>query len=465
MLGLFNTSSLQGGRAFRFDARDLRCPPPSKTITVPLAATSVALSDVPTLDCAANGMAFAMRMFNDNWDIYADEFLITIGTASDYIYFQKRRSQYQFRWGIVAGGEIQLIDQFGINVLYDGNITMGVSIAADRLNVCVNGCLVSHQTTNIDLPDISDADSVYVGTLYNGSYQVNANIAYDWIKIWDAPLSQTELENATFEAEPLVGATRDENLWMVVKAGQSNSIGDDDCATPAGLSYANTSRIKMLNKDFTLRAYADPYTDTSYGNWMGIFDATGGYSGAGVTLDRLADFYQGKNFAVMPCNRGGTGLIHDGGHGVWDDTSSVVLSTGDAMRISGYAFATYQSMLLASQKTRMLAFEWYQGETDGEDAATVTAAAYRETLEKLFDRWRLVLPPLRIIVGIADAPDTGYANWATIQSAQSAFRYPRTSFVSAAGLARFPLEQVHLTGEGQRDLGHLVADQIIRNNL
>ena len=464
MFGLLNTTSMQKKNGFSFLAPDRSYPTATKEITSPSAGDESALSDMTGFNASANGMAVTMRFFNDNWDVYADELMITIGNSSDYIYFQKRKSQLQFRWGIVSGGVVQFIDNFTINHLYDGNHTIGISVASNRLSVCVNGCEVAYQTTGITLPSISASDSVYVGKFYNNAFPVNANMTFDHVRVWDSALSRTELENATFEAEPLVGVTRDISTWTVVKAGQSNSLSDDDSGMPSGLSYTNTSRIKMINKDFGVRDYSDPYATTSYGDWFGEFIENGGFSGVGVTLDNLASAYGGKDFASLACNRGDTGLLHSGGAGSWADGSAVAATSGDGKRISGYTFAAYQSMLIAAQKTNLLALEWYQGETDGADGSTVTGTQYKDALTALFDRWRVVLPPIRIIVGLCGAPVSGFSNWGVIQTAQSEFSYSNTHFVNADGLSVLGAEPYHLDGAGQRDLGILVADKIIKVN-
>lgn len=465
MLGFMNTTAIrQKKNGFQFVPLNRTYAVPSKTITTPSAGDEVALSDLTGFDASSTGMAFAMRFFNDNWDVYADELMITIGNASDYIYFQKRKSGLKFRWGIVAGGVIQLIDDFTINHLHDGNHTIGISVASDQFTICVNGCMVGYQTTGITLPAITSLDNVYVGKFYNGSFPVNANMTFDHIKVWANALSQTELENATFEAEPIVGATKDHNLWTVVKAGQSNSLSDDDSGVPSGLTYENPTRIKMMNKDFNIRAYADPYATTSYGNMFGEFIENGNFSGVGVTLDRLAARYGDKSFMSLPCNRGNTGLIVDGGAGFWGDGTGVVTTTGDGKRISSYAFGAYQSMLLTMQCANLLALEWYQGETDATDGSGVSEADYKNALADLFDRWRNVLPPIRIVVGLCEAPASGYANWATIQDAQANFVYDNAYHVSADGFEVNVAEPYHLTGNGQYALGEAVATQIIAVN-
>jgi len=221
----------------------------------------------------------------------------------------------------------------------------------------------------------------------------------------------------------------------------------------------------MIAKDLNVRPYADPYSTLAYGNVLKAFNDVGGFSAAGVTIDNLASQYGGKDFAAMPINRGGAGLVHDNGAGKWSDsTGGAVITTGDTKRISAYALAGYLSMLIARQYGRVLALEWYQGETDGVDGATVTITEYNAVLTELFDQWRLVLPPIRIVVGLSDTPSSGFSNWDEIQDAHAAFSYADTYYVSAEGLEFQVSEEYHLTGQGQYDLGVLVADKIIAIN-
>jgi hypothetical protein len=464
MLGLLNTTSHQKKNGFVFADINRAFPLPTKNITSPARGDVIALSDMTGFDSSTNGLSMAFRVYNDQWTLNVDEILFTIGDASNYLFFQKRKSGLAFRWGLVSSGVIQIIDEFSVETLYDGYHTIGASIGASQLTFCVNGCTVGYQTTNITLPTITSAHSVYVGKFYNNAFPVNTNMVFDDIRIWDFALSQTEIENATFEAEPLSGVTKQGNLWTVVKAGQSNSTGDDDSAKPPSYNYQNLSRMKMMNKDFQIRAYTDPYTTTSYGNPFNQFIETGGFSGVGVTLDRLAGHYSDKEFTSLACNRGDSGLIHNSGSGYWDDGSAVVMTTGNAKRISSYTFAAYQSMLIAQQKSNLLAFEWYQGETDALDAAGVSVAAYQVTLAKLFDRFRHVLPPIRIVIGLGDAPASGFSNWSNIQTAQAGFMYDNTYHVSAQGFEVNVAEPYHLTGNGQKSLGDAVADKIIAVN-
>lgn len=465
MLGLYNITARQKKNGFAFASINRAYPTPTKTISSPANGDVSSLSDMTGFDSSTTGLSVSVRLHNTTWTDNIDEILFTVGNATDYLYFQKRRSGMKFRWGLVSGGVIQIIDEFTVGMLYDGNLTIGASIGAGRLNFCVNGCTVGYQTTNITLPTITSSDSAYVGKFYNSAFPVNAGMSFYNMKIWDSALSQIEIENATFEAEPFVGAVKDTNLWTLVKAGQSNSFGDDDSGKPSGYDFQNPSKIKMMNKDFTVRSYADPHATTSYGNLLGQFIENGGFSAAGVTLDRLAGHYGGKDFASLSCARGNTGLIHNDGSGYWTDGSSVISTTGDAKRTSSYAFAAYQSMVIAAQKSNLLALEWYQGETDSLDASGVSALAYQQTLTALFDRWRNVLPPIRIVVGLSDAPASDFSNWSVIQSAQAGFTYPKTHHVSAQGFEVIGAEPYHLSGNGQKSLGDAVADKIIAVNV
>ena len=464
MLGFFNTTpSRHIAKGFSFPAIDRTYPAPDKIISAPTAGSTHALSDMSALDTASNGISVVARFKNENWSYGSNEIFLWVGDASNYIYFQKRSSGLKFRWGVCSGGTFQLIDEIPVDYFYDGNMTIGVSVGAGRINFCINGYTMTYQTDGITLPDIDDADNVYIGYNNGSSQTVNSTVEFDTVLIWDTALSVTEIENATFEAEPLIGVTKDTNLWTIIKAGQSNSKGNDAASKPSGYDYTNPSRIKMINKDLNIRAYADPYSTLTYGNELAAFDDVGGFSAAGVTIDELATAFPTLQFAAMPCNRGGSGMLYDAGNSVWADISFVVSTTGTPKNTSLYAFACHVSMLVAAQKSNLLAFEWYQGEADAITGTGVTKVQYKNALAELFDSWRTILPPLRVVIGLADEPDTGFDNWATIQDAQSEFSYADTYHVSAAGLERKSDDQVHLTGVGQRDLGYLVAVKLKEN--
>ena len=465
MFGFINaTASRQKKNGFSFLPLNRDYPSPSHTITAPGRASSHTVSTITGLDAATKGMALMVRLFNSNWGYGANEMIFSIGNTNDYIYFQKRKSGYKFRWGLVSGSVIQLIDEFSVDYLYDGHITIGASVAPDEIRFCVNGVTISHQTTGITLPNISSTDTIEVGQFFGASQPANPSVIFDWVKVWDKSLSSNEIENATFEYTPLNGVSFDENLWTVIKAGQSNSKANGNCVAPASYAPTNPTQIKMITKDLTVRPYADPYSTLAYGNILTAFDDVGGFNAVGVTIDRLVSRYNGKTFAAMALNRGGSGLVHENGAGKWSNSSSALVTTGNASRISAYALAGYLSMLIARQHGHVLALEWYQGETDGVDGSNVTGVEYNTTLASLFDQWRLVLPPIRIIVGLGDVPSTGFSNWGAIQAAQASFSYANTHYITAEGLEVQLAEDYHLTGQGQYDLGILAAQAIIKAN-
>lgn len=461
MLGFINTGpSRHIKKLFQFPAVPMDFPDPDMTLDSPARGSSVPLSSLPDMNAAMSGIAFTARFSNADWTFGSNEMLFAIGDSNNYIYFQKRISGLKFRWGLVSNGTIILIDEFSVDFLYNGMMTIGASIRADRIDFCVNGYTVGYQTDGITLPAITAVNTVEIGRFFGGAQTANPSVAFDSVKIWTGGLSTIEIENATYEAEPLQGAARQSNLWTLIKAGQSNSSGASIIAAPPGLAYRNPGRIHMINKDLTIRPYADPYSTLAYGNELAAYDEAGGYSGAGVTIDTLASRYGACEFAAMPCNKGGTGLIHDGGEHYWTDEPSGEITTGNPKKTTSYALAAYLSMLVAKQKSNLLAIEWYQGETDAVDGSAVSADAYKAALAGLFDKWRLVLPPLRVVVGLCAAPSGGFSNWPVIQQALAEFIYPQTYFVDANGLSTIGSEPYHLDSQGQYDLGLMVATEL-----
>jgi hypothetical protein len=465
MLGFINAQTpRQKKNGFSFPKINRDFVSATYEVVSPARASRHMLNAYSTLNAASNGMAVTLRLSNTSWRHAGTETLFVIGDSNNYIYFQKRQSGYKLRWGLVSNGNIQLIDEFSVDYLYDGYMTIGASIGAGEVIFCINGVTISRQTTNIALPDITSIDRMEVGQAFDTGQQVNSSVAYDYVRIWDSALSKYEIENATFDAAPLPNISFDNNLWTVIKAGQSNSKADGTCVAPDGYALQNPLRTKMITKDLTVRPYADPYSTLEFGNVLNSFDDIGGFSAAGVTADRLASQYGGKMFAAMACNRGGSGLVHAEGSGKWSDQNGALVTTGDATRISVYTFAAYLSMLIARQYGHLFAIEWYQGETDGTDGANVTIAEYQNALISLFDQWRLVMPPIRIVIGLSDVPASGFSGWTDIQTAQATFDYPNTYHVSAQNLDVFASEDYHLSGQGQFDLGVLVADKLIEVN-
>lgn len=438
---------------------------PDMSLDSPVRASSVSLAPIANLDGSQNGLAITARFKNTNWRHAGTEILLKIGNSNNYIYFQKRQSGYKFRWGIVSNGVIQLIDEFSVDYLYDGTFTIGASVRAGEIIFTMNGLTLSRQIDNVSLPDITAVDTVQIGQDFDTGQQANSNVIYDSVSIWDRGLTKTEIENATFESAPLDNISFDNNTWFLIKAGQSNSKADSDCVKPSAYDYTKPSNIKLLSKGMVLGAYTDPYTHLNDGNVFNAFNDVGGFSAAGVTLDRLAVQYSNKIFATTPCNMAGTGLVNETAAGKWDGTVGALATTGNSKRVSVYALTTYLTMLLAAQHGNLLAIEWYQGETDAQDGSTVTAQDYKDALTELFDSWKLILPPIRVLVGLSDQPSSGFLNWAVIQGAQESFAYEGLSFVSAQNLDVLTSEDYHLNGDGQKALGDLVADAIIAANV
>lgn len=461
MFGFLNTvAARHTQKQFQFPAIAMNYPTPDLEVTSPDNATTIPLSSLTGLNASTDGIAVTARFSNTNWEYGAYERFVVIGNSTNYFFFQKRDSEGVFRWGYVANNVIIVVDQISINYLHDGMFNIGASVRPGRVDFCLNGYTIGYQTTNVALPNITDSDYLAIGHDLGGGLEVNSTVVFDNVKVWAAGLTTTELENATYEAEPLIGVTKQDNLYTVIKAGQSNSGGSSITTAPIGLAYINTDRMHMINKDLTLRPYADPYTTQAYGNALAAFDNTGGYSGAGIMLDNLAARYPTKEFAVMPCNRSGSGLIHNNGQGYWADYPTTLATNGNAKRTSAYALVTYLSMSIARQMGHVLAIEWYQGESDAVDAASLTATDYKQALTDLFDRWRLMLPPIRIIVNLSAAPASGFSNWATIRQALSEFTYDNTYGVDAVSLSTEASEAYHLDGDGQYDLGLMVADEL-----
>lgn len=461
MLSFINPPfSRQGKRAFKFPSINRDYPAPDIIVNAPERGTIIPLSSMAGFNAETDGMAFTIRFSNTNWGHAAYERYLVVGSGNSNFFFQKRNSEGILRWGYVSKGTIVIVDQMKIDYLHDGMFTLGASIREGRIDICINGFVVGYQTENVLLPALTDADSVCVGRDFNGTQPANSTVIFDDVKIWSHGLTTTELENATYESEPLLDATYDENLWTIIKAGQSNSVGAGAAVKPAGLTYNNADRMYMITKDLTLRPYADPYTTRTYGNVLSAFNDTGGYSGAGVMIDSLAAKYRNKKFAVMPCNRGGTGLVHTPSQGSWGDVSAPAASNGNAKRASHFALATYLSMTVARQMGNVLAIEWYQGESDGLNAAATTAEQYKAALTDLFDRWRLALPPIRLVVNLSAQPSSGYNNWPVIRQALSEFSYANTGKIDAVDLPVIPSEQFHLSGEGQYQLDLLAAAKL-----
>jgi hypothetical protein len=286
-------------------------------------------------------------------------------------------------------------------------------------------------------------------------------VVFDSVCVWNSGLSKVEIENATYESAPINGVSFDNSLYFLVKAGQSNSKADSDSIKPSGYNYEKPSALYNLSKGHVLESYSDPYTHLNDGNILNAFNDVGGFSAAGVTIDRLAQSYPLLKFATVPCNMGGTGLVNETNAGKWGAYSGALVTTGNAKRVSIYALATHLTMCIAAQRGNLLAFEWYQGETDGQNGSTVTGVEYQSTLTNLFDDWRVMMPSIKILVGLGDTPSSSFSNWNVIRNAQASFSYADTYYVSAQGLNVLTSEDYHLNGQGQKDLGDLVADQIL----
>jgi hypothetical protein len=431
-------------------------------------SSTVSLSGVTGLDAQTKGVSIAVRLSNTNWQYGANEMLFWFGDANNYIYFQKRKSGRKLRWGLVSQGTLILIQEFSVDHLYDaGHYTIGATVNTNGVYFTLNGLMVGGQETNVGLPIINTANQLYIGRDTGGSQIVNSTVAYDWAKIWVNALSLDEIENATYEYAPLSNVTKDGNLWITFQGGQSNSHGDSG-SQPNDYTYSRPSNTFVLNKDLTKRVYADPNASTAFGNQFPELDRSGSFNALGVVTDEISRL-RNKDVMAVNVGRGGVAMVEQPNvpSDIFRYVDYAALKTAPCLKISQYTLSMYLFMVCAWQYGVPVSFAWYQGESDAMDRSgdDVTTTEWKTETAYIMHRIRNVLPNIKVMVGLADQPATGYQNWSAITQAQSDFvtENPSWNYVSAQGLHLLS-DDLHLSGVGQRDLG-LAMTTIINTQL
>lgn len=339
-------------------------------------------------------------------------------------------------------------------LLGQGDATITIAAQEDDMVIAINGIIMC-VVDSVSMP-VGTPDGVGIGQNHSGTQSFAASIKA--FKFYNQRLPDYRVIELGRHRDFGVSYSYDPDRLVHFKLGQSNSVGTQATA-PDPSAYTNLSRMQIIEKNGALDStYQDPSCSNGTGGALfSIFQQNGNFSSGGVEIDAIATANSGKDVAVMHIDRGNTGLIENTGNFRWLPWDN---STANQSVLRAPAYQATLMQIIGALHGRPHSRTWWQGELDASDA-TITQVQYRNELVALlalFDRY-VGVPT--VVVGLHDAPSSGYANWASIQAAQAEINsyYGNAYHVSAAG-ASTVVDEVHLDQAGYQSVGADIAAQI-----
>lgn len=368
--------------------------------------------------------------------------------------FLHRLSNANIQLTIISGGVAQSYYFSGNDYLLEqGDSTIVIAAKEDDVVIAVNGVLM-YFIDSVSMPTGTPL-SMGIGQNHDGSQQLSDDISE--FHYYDRRLTNAQVKALGRHQDFGVSATFDHDRLVHFKLGQSNSVGTQ-AAAPSSSVYTNLARMQIITKDGALdSSYQDPSSHNGAGALFSNFQQNGVFSSGGVEIDGIASAQTGKDIAVMHIDRGDTGLVEDTGNFRWLAWNT---SAANEVVLFPIVYQAIVMQMIGALHGKPISRTWWQGERDAGDAG-ITQVQYRNALVALLRVFDEYVRVPTIVVGLHDAPSSGYANWSIIQAAQAEINsyYALAHHVSAVGLSTV-VDEVHLDQDGYLDIGEAIADQI-----
>jgi hypothetical protein len=458
--GLLNNVFSEPSNPFaRFKRPSIAYKTPDYTMTTETVGATVAMTDTG-FNSTTTGGTIIFEFDMSDWAAGSgNQGIFQIGdTTTNYLSFFLTSSG-NIRALPLSGGAVQqdgqwlrsVLDITGQRSSIAAKWRLGFTMRPDgTYAMSVNGTEMSYMTSGYTLPAITTSSNVYIG-LVGGTNQINALTGFSPSKVefYNTPMTRAELQENTIPSSFISGDTYDADEYSIAGFGQSNCASIASNSAPVGFTFTATNAFKNA-KNATHASYSSPYASNP--SALPEFATAGGWSWMDFVLNSVGNANATNKFGSTVACESGVGFYLGSDNFGYANSGNSYFASRELISACLFLLASYT-------RSNPYLFVIRGGETDAETGG-VSGAGVKTALDNAMRAFRPFIGNSKVIVsGLSATPASGFAGWATVNTALSEWATTNNyDFIDASGFAvNTAPDDYHLSSAGQKSFGEAVV--------